>query len=60
MIFYDVDLDQHVQRVRDVVCHCAEHGITLNKRKFVFAANEVSYCGFRVSSDGYRVDNHLV
>ena len=60
VLIYDVDLDQHVQRVRDVVCHCAEHGITLNKRKFVLAANEVSYRGFRVSYNGYSVDDHLV
>ena len=31
VLIYDVDLDQHVQQVRDVR-RCAEHGVTLNKR----------------------------
>ena len=37
-----------------------EHGITLHPGKFVFGAPSASYCGFKVSADGYRVDDHLV
>ena len=60
VIIYDTDLDTHVHRVREVFRRCSEHGITLHPGKFVFGAPSASYCGFKVSADGYRVDDHLV
>ncbi len=39
---------------------CTAHGITLNRKKFVFAQPEVDYCGFQVSTNGYTVSNRLV
>ena len=49
-----------MNRVRQVFGRCAEHGITLNRKKFVFAVPEVSFCGFKVSTSGYTPDDHLV
>ena len=60
VIIYDTDLDTHVHRVREVIRRCSEHGITLHPGKFVFGAPSATYCGFKVSADGYRVDDHLV
>ena len=60
VIIYDTDLDTHVHRVREVIRRCSEHGITLHPGKFIFGAPSASYCGFKVSADGYRVDDHLV
>ena len=60
VILYDKDLSSHVERVRNVLQCCADHGITLHRKKFVFAVLETSYCGFRVSSSGYAPDDHLV
>ena len=60
VLIYDTDLEAHVGRVREVICRCSEHGITLHPGKFVFGMPSVSYCGFKLSADGYRVDDHLV
>ena len=48
-----------MHRVREVIRRCSEHGITL-PGKFVFGASPASYCGFKVSADGYMVDDQLV
>ena len=52
VIVYDADFATHCIRIRQVFQRCAEHGITLNQRKFVFAQPEVHYCGFKVSRRG--------
>ena len=60
VLIYDTNLEAHVGRVREVIRRCSEHGITLHPGKFVFGMPSVSYCGFKLSADGYRVDDHLV
>ena len=60
IILYDKDLSSHVERVRKVLQCCADHGITLHRKKFVFAVPETSYFGFRVFESGYAPDDHLV
>ena len=60
VIIYDTDLDTHLHRVCEVIRRCFELGITLHPGKFVFGAPSASYCGFKVSADSYRVDDHLV
>ena len=59
-MIYDIDLNTHVQRVHDVIQRCTQHGITLHPNKFLFAQPSVSYCGFKLSADGYTIDDHLV
>ena len=46
----------HVSRVRTVLNRCREHGITLNAKKFQFAAEEVQYVGFLVGRHGIAAD----
>ncbi|XP_065196416.1 uncharacterized protein LOC135827906 [Sycon ciliatum] len=60
VIVYDTELEAHTQRVRNVLKLCSENQITLNRRKFVFAAPRASYCGFVVTPDGYSPDRSLV
>ncbi|UYV63017.1 K02A2.6-like [Cordylochernes scorpioides] len=59
IIIFDSDYKTHVQRVRQVISRCQEHGITLNQKKFVFAQPEVDWCGFRINSSGYTPSPHL-
>lgn len=42
-----IDFDYQTHRVRDVSRRCSDYGITLHEKKFVFAAAEIDYCGFR-------------
>ena len=44
VLIYDMDLSTHGKRVKDVIQRCADHGITLNRDKFVFAKPQVDYC----------------
>ena len=60
VIFYDTDLDTHVHRVCEVIRRCSEHGITLHPGKFVFGGPSASYCGFKVSAERFRVDDHTL
>ena len=46
--------------MREALQRCADAGITLHKEKFVFAKQEVDYCGFTVSPAGYRPDDRLI
>ena len=60
VLLYDTDLKAHVGRVREVIRQCSEHEITLHPGKFVCGMPAVSYCGFKLSADGYQLDDHLV
>ncbi|XP_065182282.1 uncharacterized protein LOC135812991 [Sycon ciliatum] len=54
-LVHDESFSDHVAHVRAVLTRAREHGITLSQKKFVFAAPEVEFCGFHVSSNGYTV-----
>ncbi|QQP39080.1 Transposon Tf2-6 polyprotein [Caligus rogercresseyi] len=52
IIIYDKDEDTHLQRVKEVIQRCDEHGITLGRRKSTIAEPSVTWCGYRISKDG--------
>ena len=56
ILTWDTCFSDHVHRVRQVLLRCREHGITLNKRKFVFAATDTSFCGYNLSPAGIAAD----
>ena len=56
-LIFDNDLDEHVDHVRAVLQRAREHGITFSRKKFVFAASEVDFCGHVVNGDGFTVDS---
>ena len=60
VIIYNQDIKSHVNSVREALQPCAAAGITLPKEKFVFAKQEVDYCGFTISPSGYRPDDRLI
>ncbi|QQP34591.1 Transposon Tf2-6 polyprotein [Caligus rogercresseyi] len=60
IIIYDKDEDTHLQRVKEVIQRCDEHGITLGRRKSTIAEPSVTWCGYRISKDGYTANPGLV
>ena len=60
IIIFSGDLPTHIDTVRQVLRRCADHGITLNKKKFIFPTPEATYCGFKVSETVSKPDDHLV
>lgn len=56
ILLHDEDYGSHLDRIRQVLTRCRQHGITLNKDKFVVAAPSVSFCGYTLSGDGIAAD----
>ncbi|XP_050705813.1 uncharacterized protein LOC126991118 [Eriocheir sinensis] len=52
ILLFDDDLPKHVQRIRQRLIRCREHGITLNKDKFAVAEPRVRFCGYDLSATG--------
>ena len=55
-LVYDDDLSDHVARVRRVLTCARDNGIKLSAKKFVFAATQIEFCGYRLNADGWTVD----
>ena len=56
ILVYDETLEDHADRLRAVLTHCRQHGITINEKKFRCAQDEVLFCGFSLSSAGKEID----
>ena len=56
IIVEDDTFPEHVSRVRTVLNRCREHAITLNAKKFQFAAEQLQYVGFLVACHGIVAD----
>ena len=56
ILVHDESFEEHASRLRSLLDRCRHNQITLNEKKFCCAENEVSYCGFNLSSDGKQVD----
>ena len=52
LIVHGSNKEEHDNRLHAVLTRLSERGLTLNKQKCVFGANEVEFLGHRLSSDG--------
>ena len=59
VVIYDSDITQHTNHVREFLRCCAEHKITLNPTKWTFSQPEVTFAGFVLSGEGYKVDTSI-
>ena len=59
IIIYDSDKHQHAIHVRQFLQRCADKQIALNLGKCKFNQTEVTFAGFILSSQGYRVDHFI-
>lgn len=60
ILLHDEDLPTHVKRIQQLLTRCRDHGITLNKKKFVVAESSVHFCGYNVSASGISADEGRV
>ena len=60
ILTYDEDYQEHLTNVWKVLSKCKEHGITLNPDKFHFAKDEVDYCGYHLSTEGFTPESSKV
>ena len=56
ILCHDKSFKEHFKRVVKLLEKCQESGITLNPKKFVFAAESVDYVGYVVGRDGVKAD----
>ncbi|KAK8373909.1 hypothetical protein O3P69_017815 [Scylla paramamosain] len=56
ILLWDEDYESHIRRVYEVLVRCRTHGITINAEKFVLAAPDVTFCGFKLSREGIAAD----
>ena len=54
-LIHDITFPDHLAHVRAVLMQARAHAITLSPKKFVFAADEIEFCGFQVSANGYTI-----
>ena len=59
VVIYDSDITQHASHVKEFLQRCAERKITLNQTKWTFAQPQVTFAGFILSADGYKVDSSI-
>ncbi|KAK3866861.1 hypothetical protein Pcinc_027639 [Petrolisthes cinctipes] len=60
ILAYDNTYQEHLQHMIKIMKRCDDTGITLNPRKFLFARNEVDYCGFKITEKGYSANDTKV
>ena len=60
VLIFDNDYDSHVARVRQFLKCCEELKISLKRKKFKFCQPSVTFAGFEISQDGYKLDPSLV
>ena len=59
VVIYDSDITQHASHVKEFLQRCAERKITLNPTKWAYAQAQVTFAGFVLSADGYKVDSSI-
>ena len=59
IVIYDQDEASHIDHVRQFLQRCCNQGISLNKDKWQLCQTCVTFAGFQLSRDGYRVDPSL-
>ncbi|KAK8399301.1 hypothetical protein O3P69_003430 [Scylla paramamosain] len=60
ILLWDEDYETHIRHVYEVLVRCRTHGITINAEKFVLAAPDVTFCGFKLSREGIAADEEKV
>ena len=59
MVVFDKD-EQHMELVREILHHCEERGISLNRDEFKFCRTQAHLAGFMLTSERYFVSNDNV
>ena len=54
IVVFDKDPQQHVVHVK--LQRCKERKISISKEKWKFCCTEVTFAGFRLSTEGYQLD----
>ena len=59
VVVFDSDPKKHVQHVRQLLRHCEEKKISLNREKFQFCQSSAHFAGFTLTPHGYSISNDI-
>ena len=59
VVIYDKDAATHEDHVKQFIQRCQDRGISLNKDKWKYCQSKVTFAGFQLSSEGYKVDTSI-
>lgn len=55
-LVYSESFADNVATTRQVLLRAREHGVTLSAKKFQFAEDQISFCGYTVNQSGWKPD----
>jgi len=56
VVIFDKDRDSHITHIKQFLHRCQDRQISLNRDKYTFCQTTITFAGFKLSSEGYRVD----
>ena len=59
VVVFDED-EQHMEHVWEILHHCEEREISLNRGKFQFCHPYTHFAGFVLTSEGYSISNDII
>ena len=60
VIIFDANESNHAANVRQFLQRCVNKGICLHKDKFKFCEKAVIFAGYKLSQEGYKIDDSLL
>ena len=60
VIIFDEDKRTHATHVRQFLQRCADKGISLRKEKFKFCETAVTFAGYQISQEEYKIADELL
>ena len=59
IVIFDKDEESHKRHVKQFLQRCNDRRISLNKEKWQYCQDKVTFAEFQLSSEGYRVDTAI-
>ena len=59
-VIYDSNITEHINHIKQFLQRCVDHNIALNVDKCQFFKGQVTFAGFQLSSDGYKIDPSII
>ena len=59
VVIFDKDKDSHITHVKQFLQHCQDYQILLNHDKCIFFQTTITFAGFNLSTEGYRIDSSI-
>ena len=56
IVIYDKDKERHITHVKQFIQRCQDCQISINRDKCTFCQPTITFAGFKLSPEGYRVD----